>query len=93
MHKTKKKHGALALRSSATDQISSWVIDLFATETGQAHDNSADSEMLQVLANGMCTHISFFVSKTVREIRACFLSVPKIQLKRVNHTLRQRTID
>ena len=38
---------------------------------------------LQVLPNGVCTRISFFVSKTVREIRAFFLSATKIQLKRV----------
>ena len=40
---------------------------------GHAHDNSADSaETLQVFPNGVCTRISFFVSKTVREIRAFF---------------------
>ena len=32
---------------------------------------------LQVLPNRMCTRISFFVSKTVREIRAFFLSTTK----------------
>ena len=36
---------------------------------------------LQVLPNGVCTRISFFVSKTVREIRAFFLCTTKIQLK------------
>ena len=39
---------------------------------GHAHDNSADSENVQVLPNGVCTRISFFISKTVREIRAFF---------------------
>ena len=48
---------------------------------------------LQVLPNAVCTRISFFVSKTVREIRAFFLSTTKIQLKRVNHKLSRRTID
>ena len=41
-------------------------------------------KMLQVRANRVCTRISFFVSKAVREIRAFFLSMTKIQLKRVN---------
>ena len=41
----------------------------------------------------MCTRISIFVSKTVREIRAFFLAIAKIQLKRVNHKLSRRTID
>ena len=49
--------------------------------------------MLQVHANRMCTCISFFVSKTVKEIRAYFLSMIKIQLKRVDHKLSRRTID
>ena len=48
---------------------------------------------LQVFPNGVCTRISFFVTKTVREIRAFFLSTTKIQLKRVNHKLSRRTID
>ena len=49
-------------------------------------------KMLQVRANRMSTRISFF-SKTVREIRAFFLSMTKIQLKRVNHKLSRRTFD
>ena len=49
-------------------------------------------KVLQVRANQMCMHISFFVSKTVREIRA-FLSITKTQLKRVNHKLSRWTID
>ena len=49
--------------------------------------------MLQVHANQMCTRISFFVLKTVREISAFLLSMTKIQLKRVNHKLRRRKID
>ena len=49
--------------------------------------------MLQVRANRVCTRISFFVSKTVREIRALFLPMRKIQLKRVNHKLGQRSVD
>ena len=40
--------------------------------------------MLHVLVNRMCTRISFFVLKTVREIRPFFLSMTKVQLKRVN---------
>ena len=62
-------------------------------KTGHAHDNSLDWKMLQVHANQMCTRISFFLSKTVREIRAIFLSMTKIQLKRVNHKLSRRTIN
>ena len=50
-------------------------------------------KMLQVRANRVCTRISFFVSKTVREIRALFLPMSKIQLKRVNHNLGQRSVD
>ena len=50
-------------------------------------------KMLQVRANRVCTRISFFVSKTVREIRAFFLSMTKIQLKRVNRKLSRRTVD
>ena len=41
---------------------------------GHAQDNSTDSEKLQVLPNGVCMRISFFVSKTVQEIKAFFLS-------------------
>ena len=50
-------------------------------------------KMLQVRANRVCTHISFFVLKTVREIRAFFLPMTTIQLKRVNHKLGQRSVD
>ena len=50
-------------------------------------------KMLQVRANRVCMPISFFVSKTVREIRAFFLPMTKIQLKRVNHKLGQRSVD
>ena len=50
-------------------------------------------KMLQVRTNRVCTRISFFVSKTVREIRAFFLPMTKIQLKRVNHKLGQRSVD
>ena len=50
-------------------------------------------KMLQVRANRVCTRISFFVSKTVREIRAFFLPMTKIQLKRVNNKLGRRTVD
>ena len=49
--------------------------------------------MLQVRANRVCTRISFFVSKTAREIRAFFLPMTKIQLKRVNHKLGRPTVD
>ena len=61
---------------------------------GHAHDNSADSENVAGAPQrtGVCTRISFFVSKKVREIRAFFLSTTKIQLKRVNHKLSRRTI-
>ena len=50
-------------------------------------------KMLQVLANRVCTRISLFVSKMVREIRTFFLPMTKIQLKRVHHKLRRRTVD
>ena len=50
-------------------------------------------KMLQVRANRVCTRISFFVSKTVREIRTFFLPMTKIQLKRVNRKLSRRTVD
>ena len=50
-------------------------------------------KMLQVRANRVCTRISFFVAKTVRQIRAFFLPMTKIQLKRVNHKLSRRTDD
>ena len=51
-------------------------------------------KMLQVRSNRVCTRTSFFVSKTtVREIRAYFLPMTKIQLKRVNHKLSRRTVD
>ena len=49
--------------------------------------------VLQVRANRVCTRTSFFVLKTVREIRAYFLPMTKIQLKRVNHKLSRRTVD
>ena len=50
-------------------------------------------DMLQLRVNRVCTCSSFFVSKTVREIRAFFLDMTKIQLKRVNHKLSRRTVD
>ena len=50
-------------------------------------------KMLQVRANRVCTRTSFFVSKTVREIRAYFLPTTNIQLKRANHKLSRRTVD
>ena len=52
-------------------------------------------KMLHVRANRMCTRIAFFVSKTVREMRAFFLSMTKIHLKRImiNHKLSRRTIE
>ena len=50
-------------------------------------------KILPVLANRMCTRFSFFVLKTVREIRAFFLSITKIQLKRVNHKLSGKPTD
>ena len=49
--------------------------------------------MLQVRTNPMCTRISFFVSKEVREITAFFLFMTNIQLKRVSHKLSRRTTD
>ena len=49
-------------------------------------------KVLQVRTNRMCTRISFFVSKTVREISAFFLSMTKLQLKRVNRKLSRRMI-
>ena len=48
---------------------------------------------LQVHTNRVCTRTSFFVSKTVREIRAYFPPTTKIQLKLVNHELSRRTVD
>ena len=50
-------------------------------------------KMLQVRGNRVCTRTSLFVSKTVREIRAYFLPMTKIQLKRVNHKLSRWTVD
>ena len=50
-------------------------------------------KMLQVRANRVCTRISFFVSKTVREIRAFFLPMTNILLKRVNYNLGRWTVD
>ena len=48
---------------------------------------------LHVRANRMCTHISFFVLNTVREIRAKFLAMTKILLERATHKLSRRTMD
>ena len=60
---------------------------------GHAHDNSADSESVAG-AREPSVHAHFiFVKKTVREIRAYFLPMTKIQLKRVNHKLSRRTVD
>ena len=50
-------------------------------------------KMLQVRTNQMCTCFSFFVSKNTQGNQSFFLSMPKIQLKRVNHRLSRRTID
>ena len=50
-------------------------------------------KMLQVHANRVYSGISFFVSKTVREIRAFFLPMTKIQLKRVNLKLGQCSVN
>ena len=74
--------------------ISSCLRELFATEgRACARVTPRTLKTLQVLPNRMCTRISFFVSKTVRKIRDFFLATTKIQLKRVNHRLRRRTID
>ena len=60
---------------------------------GHAHDNSADSENVEG-AREQSVHAHFiFISKTVREIRAYFLPMNKIQLKRVHHKLSRRTVD
>ena len=61
---------------------------------GHALDNSAHSEIVAG-AREPNVHLEFHISfrKLVREIRASFLSIPKIQLKLVNHNLSQRTID
>ena len=50
-------------------------------------------KMLQVCASRLCMCISFFVLKTVREGRAFVRSMPKKQLKRVNHKLSWRATD
>ena len=55
--------------------------------------NPLTLKMLQVRANRVCTHTSFFILKTVRKIRAYFLPMTKIQLKRVNYKLSRRTVD
>ena len=57
--------------------------------------NSADSQHVAGARESSVQRISFFVSKTVREIRAFFLPMAKIQLKRVNHghKLSRRTVD
>ena len=62
------------------------------------HDNSVDSENVDsenvAGAREPSVHAHFFfVSKTVREIKAFFLPMTKIQLKRVNNKLSQRTVD
>ena len=60
---------------------------------GHAYDNSTDSENVAG-AREPSVHAHFiFVSKTVREIRAFFLPITKIELKRVNHKLGRRTVD
>ena len=50
-------------------------------------------KMLQVRANRVCTRISFFVSKTVRETRSFFSDHDQNTAERVNHKLSQRTVD
>ena len=60
---------------------------------GHAHDNSADSENVAGVREPSVRAHSIFVSKTIGEIRAFFLPLTKIQLKRVNHKLSRRTVD
>ena len=50
-------------------------------------------EMLQVRENQMCTRISFFASKTVREVRAFSINAQNTTMKQVNHKLSRRMID
>ena len=71
--------------------ISSWLSDFFATE--DAHNNSADSENVGG-ARKPSVHTHFiFRFENGQEIRAFFLPMTKIQLKRVNHKLSRRTVD
>ena len=90
--------------------ISSWLSEIFVTEDRAcARFSPLTLKLLQMRADRMCTHISFFVLKTVMVMRPFVLSkiqnntaetsqphfvlsMTKIQLKRVNHTLSRRTI-
>ena len=68
-------------------------MNFWRRKRGHAHDNSADSENVAG-AREPSVHAHFiFRFETVREIRAYFLPMTKIQLKRVNHKLSRQTVD
>ena len=50
-------------------------------------------KIMQVRTNRMWTCISFFGSKNGPGNKSFFLSMTKVQVKRVNHKLSRRTID
>ena len=72
-------------------QVSS--VNFSRRKLGHAHDTPLTLKKVQVGAKRVCTRTSLFVSKTVTEIRAYFLPMTKIQLKRVNHKLSRQTVD
>ena len=85
-------HRTLAFKMNCS-MLSSWLSELFATQVGYAHGNSAASENVAG-ARKPSVHADFiFVSKTVGQIRAFFVPMTKMQLKRVNHKLSRRTVD
>ena len=60
---------------------------------GHVHDKSADSEHVAGVREPNMHSDFIFRFENGQGNENFFLSMPKIQLKRVNHKLRRRTID
>ena len=60
---------------------------------GHAHDNSADSENVAGAHRPECACAFHFRFENGQGNNSFFISMPKTQLKRVNHKLSRRTID
>ena len=77
--------------SSANISIGS--VNFSRRKIGHAHKNSADSENVAgAWEPNVHAHFIFYFENG-QEIQSFFLSMTKIQLKRVNHRLSRRTID
>ena len=81
-------HAALLMRF-----MSSWLSELFATETRHVHDNSAGSEKVAGVREPSVQAHFIFRFENNQGSQTYFLPMTKMQLKRVQHKLSQRTVD